>query len=590
MHRVRACVVVLGCALVPAASAGLAAQPAEAPVCETGRISSIFIDNHSVFDLSDPDTDRRFRWAYRLANRMHARTREAVIRRELLFEVGDCYDPERLRESERIVRAASFIADTDIFGIRQQDGSYHVIVDTRDEWSTRVEARVGGGRSLRGLALHEDNLLGSGSELSVYWRERHDEPTYGASISTPQLFDTRWDAGLALARTPVGHLVSQSLSYPFVGDVGRWAFLQRVHHEARYFEYVIPEENDRLARLLLPERRQRMDLGAVYRLGRRGRLTLVGAAVAGERIGYPPGARYADTTGASVGLPSPDSLATGLDTVADVRALLLFGQRNVRFARRRSLDTVHGTEDVRLGLEIEAAVGHSVGGLTDDAGVSLDFGLFGALEPMPGMLAGTQVQLEAKHGAVGGPSPDALRDVFGQLTGWLYWRPADDSPHTLVATVAAAGGWHTSVPFQLTLGGASGLRGYANHLLPGARRVVVSLEQRSYLGWPFPDLFDLGAVTHLDFGVIEAGRVVAGTNSGYRASAGVGLRAAFPPGSQQTFALDVSLPVQSGAGLRSATVQIGLGQAVGMGAVRNDPQLRRSSRRGLLTSLFNFPN
>src|SRR5690606_30558944 len=112
-----------------------------APECPQGRISAIFIDNHSVFDLSDPDLNRRFDWAYGLANRLHVATREGVIETELLFSEGDCYDIERLRDSERLLRLLPFIADVDIFGVRQPDGTIHVIVDTQDEWSTRVSMK-----------------------------------------------------------------------------------------------------------------------------------------------------------------------------------------------------------------------------------------------------------------------------------------------------------------------------------------------------------------------------------------------------------------------------------------------------------------
>ena len=57
--------------------------------CTDGRISYVFIDNHSIFDTSDPELDDRFDWAYGIANALHIRTRESVIRRELLFGIGD---------------------------------------------------------------------------------------------------------------------------------------------------------------------------------------------------------------------------------------------------------------------------------------------------------------------------------------------------------------------------------------------------------------------------------------------------------------------------------------------------------------------
>ena len=88
-----------------------------------------------------------------------------VIRRELLFRVGDCYVPALLEDSERILRSLSFIADADVFGVRQPDGTQHVVVETRDEWSVRLEPQWDsdeGSLALTGVELREDNLLGTG--------------------------------------------------------------------------------------------------------------------------------------------------------------------------------------------------------------------------------------------------------------------------------------------------------------------------------------------------------------------------------------------------------------------------------------------
>lgn len=582
--------------MLPASALAQGAAPeleleAHAQVCAQGRISSVFIDNHSIFDLAEPDLDRRLARVYRLVNRLHVPTRASVIRRELTFREGDCYDPAVLAESERIVRAAPFIASVDIYGIRQPDGTYHVIVDTRDEWSTRLEPQTepGSGLELSGVSLREDNLFGTGRQISVYALKRYDERTYGATFFTPQLFTTRWDAGLAAGRSPVGPFFSEVLAYPFLGEEGRWAARQQIRQDAYFFEYIVPGDSG-LVRVLLPEQRRILDVGGVRRFGSRGRLTLVGAALAGEHITYPEGARFADRDDDTLGVPPPSTLRDSFRSTSAVRALLLVGQRNVSFVRRRALDSVHGTEDVRLGVEAEAAVGHTIGRLSDDHGPSLEVGLFAATELARGLLTGAQLTAEGKR--EGEPLSEGSRwnDVFAQLEGWSYWRPTPDSHTTLVASLSAVGGWHTTVPFQLTLGGGSGLRGYPRHLYPGGQRVVASLESRTYVPWPLPDLFDLGLVSFVDFGRIWAGDVRFGENSPFRTSVGVGLRTAFPPGSPRTFRLDVGLPIQRGVHVRDFGVRIGIGQAIGPGAVRFDPQLRRSSRRGLSTSLFRFPN
>jgi hypothetical protein len=566
-----------------------AAAPQAQSGCRDGRISQVFVDNHAVFDPTDPDLDSRFAWAYSFANRLHVATREEVIRREILFEEGDCYSPDILLDSERLLRNTSFIADTDIYGIRQPDGSYHVIVDTSDEWATRVEPRVdsrGGG--LSGLELRQDNLLGTGQRVSAFWGEQYRETIYGASYATPQFLGTPLDAELAVAKTSSGTLFAQSISYPFRGENGRWAWRERVEHEDRYFEYFAPDE-ERLTRVLFPEQRRAAEIGGVTRLGRRGSLTLLGAALTGEWIIYPGGLRLLDPDRDPDTLPVLEPGDAAFDTVSSVRAVFLAGQRSVYFVRRNALDAVRGTEDVRMGVEAEVALGRSIAAFSTDDDLSLNVGLELTGEVAGGILSGGRLLLEGKRDYGAPVGSWEWRNVFGQLDTWAYWRPGPESRHTLVAAVSAAGGWRTTVPFQLTLGNRSGVRGLPRHAATGARRAVLSLEDRFYLGWPYPQLFDLGGAAFVDVGRSWDGGHVFGMDSGVHASVGVGLRAAFPPGSRRTYRLDVAAPVAGGGGLRDVVVSVGVGQAIGR-VVRDDPQIRRSSRRTLSASLFNFPN
>ena len=279
--------VALGLAFAPAAGA----QEGET-VCPDGVVSEIFVDNRSVFDVGGDELDARFNWAYRSANRMHVRTRESVIRRELLFGVGDCYVPALLEDSERILRSLSFIADADVFGVRQPDGTQHVVVETRDEWSVRLEPQWDsdeGSLALTGVELREDNLLGTGQHVSAYFKESQGERVYGAAVGTRQLLGTRLDAEISAAKTPVGVSVVQRLAYPFRGENGRWAFRQEIEHLERNFVIYVPDDGAEggVRRRYFEEARRSFDIGTVMRLGRRGRLTLFGVALAGEWTEYP---------------------------------------------------------------------------------------------------------------------------------------------------------------------------------------------------------------------------------------------------------------------------------------------------------------
>jgi hypothetical protein len=571
-------------------AAPAAAQEPDAS-CPDGRISNIFIDNHSVFDLSDPDLSSRFAWAYRTANALHVATRQSVIRRELLFREGDCYNVERLRDSERLLRALNFIADVDIFGVRQADGTIHVLVDTQDEWSLRVDARGGGGGGsvLGGVRLREDNLFGTGNQISAFYTDRRDEHVYGGGFFSPQLFGTRLDGSLEGGRTRVGYLASEAVTYPFVGEEGRFAFRQVLRHDDEYFEFLMPTGGN-LTRVWLPERRVVLDVGAAARFGRDPfHRILLGASVTGEWIAYPGSPRYADDEVAAR-LGTPDFPDVPMDSLRAVRLLMLLGQRNVYYVRARRLDTVNGTEDVKLGVESEVALGPTIPGLSGGRDLALDLGLFAAGQIPHVGLAGTHLLLEARRDYDSAPPRSEWSDIFAQFSGWTYLRPNLDGKGVVVASISGVGGWNNRLPYQLTLGGDAGLRGYPRDVDPGGQRVVATLEGRRYLGWPLPDLFDLGGVAFLDVGRIWAGDARFGTSSPVRADVGLGLRLAFPPGSRRTLRLDVGVPVQHGLSARNLVLSVGIGQVTGIGAAGRDPQLLRSTRMGSSAATFAFPD
>jgi hypothetical protein len=564
-------------------------EPIDAGLCRQGRISEIWVDNHSVFDLTDPNRSRRFEWAFRLANRLHIPTREDVIRRELVFREGDCYDPALLRESERVLRATGYIAEVDIYGIEQPDHSYHVVVDTRDEWSTRIQPQTGPGTGLQltGIALREDNLLGTGRKATAFYLRSYDSRIYGASYLDPQIFGTRWQAGIAAGRTPTGSFFRETVEYPFVGEAGRFAFRHNFLHHDRYFHYLL-EQNGELAEVLMPERRRTFDIGAARRFGPRGRSTLFGAMIVGDWVSYPSAPRV--TGDAALVLASPgDSLVfpitSRVETEAEVRVLALFGQRNVYFIRRRALDTVHGVEDVRLGVELELGLGPNLTGFSSGNNLSVNLGLFAAEQVGQRILTGTRLAVEGKRNYDAPADSPEWDDVFGQVDVWAYWQLGREARHTLVGLASGSGGWNPRVPFQLTLGGATGLRGHPFHLAPGAHRVVLTLEERSYLGWPHPELFDLGSTVFVDFGRIWAGDAPYGVDSRLFTNVGLGLRGAFPPGSHNTFRVDVAAPIGGRIGFSDLVFSVGVGQTIGRSG-RPDHELARSFRRGSSTSLF----
>src|SRR5271163_4402283 len=64
-------------------------------------IGKIEIDTRNIFDQGDP---REANGLFRLANRLHIRTKHATIRAQLLFASGDKYQARKLAETERALR------------------------------------------------------------------------------------------------------------------------------------------------------------------------------------------------------------------------------------------------------------------------------------------------------------------------------------------------------------------------------------------------------------------------------------------------------------------------------------------------------
>jgi len=577
------------CAPCVAVPSTVAAQ--EPPPCERGRISFVFIDNHSVFDTDEMREGTRFLWVYEVANTVHMDTDRDFIQDEILFEEGDCYDPEILAESERLLRRHGFIAQVDVYGLLQADGSWHVVVDTKDEWTTKLDVRFQVDQALefRGADITEENLFGRGHLAGFFFRERDEQRDIGARLFTPRLLGTRLDAQIEGGRTRDGSFFEQELFYPFVGEVGRFAGREVFLRRDDLFPYAVGEPGLEGApdatHLLLPFERELVEVTVAARIGRPGNLTVFGLGVSDETLDFPdfPGglrvARSGDFDGS-------DATSDGVEDRirpqtlhrSGTRVNLLFGQRNIRFVQRRGLDALRGVQDVEVGTDFGLTVGRSIGALTADEDEPTS--LYTRLRAFGGFathsfVGNVSLAAEAQNLLSGGEAGTGWRNELLELDGLFYWQ-STERRHTVLAQVSGAGGWNTTLPFQLTLGGPQGVRGYSDRDFPGARRLVFTIEDRLYVPWPFPEVFDFGFTGFADAGRMWAGDVPFGQTTDWRAAIGAGLRVGFPAGTRGVGRIDVAWPLESGGGLRDVILRITFTDLIGLGAGLRDHQLQRS--------------
>ena len=144
---------------------------------------------------------------YRAANKIHISTRQRIIRRELLFATGDRVDAERLEQTERNLRALSFLRDARVEAVPVDgdgDGQAErvdVRVVTWDTWSLtpRIDFEQVDDRTIWEAGVSENNLLGLGKSVAAWHRTDLDRTTDRVLYRDPQLAGSRFSLTASLA-------------------------------------------------------------------------------------------------------------------------------------------------------------------------------------------------------------------------------------------------------------------------------------------------------------------------------------------------------------------------------------------------------
>lgn len=191
---------------------GLRAQEAAVPG-DSGapRIQGVEIERQNIFPPAEATN-----WLFRTANALHVVTRRYVVRRELLLRAGEPWDSARAAETERNLRALGVFTDVTVDSVRRDSGLIARVV-TRDGWSTRPDFRFRstGGQVEYTLALFEDNLAGTATQVGVNYRHQVDRTSYQFSFFQPRLIANRVRAGAVWEDRSDGSIVMAELSQPF---------------------------------------------------------------------------------------------------------------------------------------------------------------------------------------------------------------------------------------------------------------------------------------------------------------------------------------------------------------------------------------
>lgn len=215
-----------------------------------GRIiNKIYVRRLEVFGPSVYDTLRKARsWFERVANRLHADTREGVIRRSfLLFEEGDRVSPDTLRDNERLLRNTNVFHDARIIVVPHgnSQGFVDVYVITQDVWSLLPSGSLGALNRFD-LRLEQRNFRGLAHTFSNQVAYNADDPyqqlEYRGRYIIPYIGKTFFTGQADLVQTRDLKQYSLRFYRPFLTPDTKWAGSAEISHN-RFPRYMIFSED-----------------------------------------------------------------------------------------------------------------------------------------------------------------------------------------------------------------------------------------------------------------------------------------------------------------------------------------------------------
>ena len=504
-------------------------------------------------------------------NIFHWLTREEIVRRELLFGIGDSYDDERVEETMRNLRQLGIFSTVRIVPVATNSvDEVGVVVQTRDLWSLRFEQGfqiTGSQVDMLLLQLSERNLFGQQKLATVRFYMVPDTYQLG------QVYLDRRILGERLQLRETGDLIfnresnaleggvaTVSLQQPFYDldqhygfslDLGYRTEIERRLQNGRVVAYDIPEtaEEEAIASVWDEDRIETRLVG-LYRRGRSYKQTF-GLGLRYDEIAVAPNVE----TGLAAGQLEPfarDVLPRERRQLGPIVSYSLFTPSFVTF---ENLTTFGQSENVRSGPSLSLEVGFPLA-------------LFGSSTSSQVFTAALGYVL-AGHDALGEVSATAQtrleegRVVDQYLRAEARGATPTVGPFRLVGRLTWAGRRNDTSNTLVSLGGDNGLRGFVSQAFfdTGANLLRGNVEVRS-----LPVVLQsihIGAVLFYDVGAVYE----SADDVRFHHAVGLGLRVLFPQFNRYAFRGDAGMPLE---GEPTVVPSFGGLQAVPLTAIEDD--------------------
>jgi hypothetical protein len=523
-HAVIACLLFVclwGCGSLRAAEA----MPSPAELEAAGaRIGTITIRALDIFDTSDPAEDHAL---YRAANRLHRRTRESVLRAQLLFATGEPYSQRLLEETERNLRELRFLREPTVRAVAWHDGVVDVEVVTHDVWTLQLGPSFsrGGGHNSTGFSVEDQNLFGHGKTLNIGTTSDVDRRSTVFSWYDPAVWNSRWQDELYWSDNSDGQVWHVAAWRPFYSlDTRRAYGLLFGNGSTLDKRYRLGDEYDRY--------RHELDWLDAY---------------IGWSHGLESGRALRLRTGVAIqrDLFHTEAGVTTLAPLPQDRRLsypyLRIDWIRDRYRTTTNFELIARTEDQQLGLNANFTLGAASRSFGADRSATIYAGA-----ATYGKQFSQRRQLFLSSTLGGRLESGASVDQLWSFTAAWYQRT---SQRTLFhAKYTVAGGSRLDLDHYYQLGGDNGLRGYPLRYQQGSGMNLVKVEERVYTPWSLWRLLDIGAAAFIDAGRVTGPNPVGAPALGWLRDAGFGLRLGNSRSSLgNVFHIDIATPLDGEA-------------------------------------------
>jgi outer membrane protein assembly factor BamA len=464
-------------------------------------IGKVEIDIRNIFDQTDP---REVNGLFRLANRLHLRTKRSSIQAQLLFASGDKYRARKLAETERALRLLTYVYDARVVPVRYADGKVDVRVITKDVWTLSPGISFGraGGTNSTNFNLQDTNFLGWGKTLQVSRGSTVDRTSDSVAWTDPNVFGSRWTSVLTYSNSSDGSQRSLQATHPFYSLDAPWSTKITVLNFNRTISrYNLGDIVD-----------QFNDKQSSYELS--------GGVSNGLIDGWTKRLTFGMRYDRSLFLPAPRTSVPAQQLPPD-RTLSYpfvgFDMLQDKYKKMGDENQIGRAEDFYFGTEVTGEVGLSKGAFGADRNAVML-----AAKALRGIELTELQQLFLTSDFASRIEGGRARNLIADAGAKYYWRWRTD--WLLYAGLSGTVTDSLDPDMQLLLGGDNGLRGYPLRYESGTSRALLTVEQRFYTDWfPFR-LVRVGGAIFADVGRTWGSGVVGNSDPGLLRDVGFGLR------------------------------------------------------------------